>query len=56
MLMKKIELRFTNQHYLKNNIEMSDLFADLPEALENNYNFPYRCSFRPIFQNLFYQI
>ena len=27
---------------------MSELFADLPEALENNYNFPYRCSFRPL--------
>ena len=28
---------------------MSELFSDLPEALENNYNFPYRCSFRPLF-------
>ena len=28
---------------------MSKLFADLPEALENNYNFPFRCSFRPLF-------
>ena len=28
---------------------MSELFADLPEALENNYNFPLRCSFRPTF-------
>ena len=26
---------------------MSELFSDLPEALENNYNFPYRCSFKP---------
>ena len=24
-----------------------DRFKDLPEALENNYNLPYRCSFRP---------
>ncbi|MDC2990088.1 DNA polymerase III subunit alpha, partial [Candidatus Pelagibacter sp.] len=31
--------------------EMSELFADLPEALENNYNFPLRCSFRPLFSN-----
>ena len=28
---------------------MSELFADLPEALENNYNFPFRCNFRPSF-------
>ena len=28
---------------------MSELFSDLPEALENNYNFPYRCNFRPHF-------
>ena len=46
---EKNRIRFTNQHYLKNNIEMSELFTDLPEALENNYNFPFRCSFRPIF-------
>ena len=46
---EKNRIKLTNQHYLKNNIEMTDLFADLPEALENNYNFPYRCSFRPHF-------
>ena len=45
---EKNRIRFTNQHYLKNNTEMSELFSDLPEALENNYNFPFRCSFRPI--------
>ena len=28
---------------------MTELFADLPEALENNYNFPLRCNFRPLF-------
>ena len=42
-------IKFSDQHYLKNNEEMSNLFADLPEALENNYNFPFRCSFRPLF-------
>ena len=26
-------------------------FADLPEALENNYNFPLRCNFRPLFSS-----
>jgi len=46
---EKNRIRFTNQHYLKNNTEMSELFSDLPEALENNYNFPFRCSFRPVF-------
>ena len=46
---EKNRLRFSDQHYLKNNSEMLELFADLPEALENNYNFPYRCSFRPLF-------
>ncbi len=48
---EKNRLKFTNQHYLKSNSEMSELFADLPEALENNYNFPYRCNFRPTLSN-----
>ena len=26
---------------------MEKLFSDLPEALQNNYNLPLRCSFRP---------
>ena len=47
----KNRIRFSNQHYFKNNSEMSELFADLPEALENNYNFPLRCSFRPLFSS-----
>ena len=41
--------KFSDQHYLKSSDEMSKLFFDLPEALQNNYNIPYRCSFRPIF-------
>ena len=45
---EKNRLRFSDQHYLKNNSEMSELFADLPEALQNNYNFPYRCSYKPL--------
>ncbi len=45
---EKNRIRFSNQHYLKSNSEMIDLFADLPEALENNYNFPFRCNFRPL--------
>ena len=40
-------LKYSDQHYFKSNIEMSNLFSDLPEALSNNYNFPFRCSFKP---------
>jgi len=46
---EKNRLKLSNQHYLKNDDEMLELFSDLPEALENNYNFPFRCSYRPIF-------
>ena len=46
---EKNRLKFSNNHYLKNDSEMSKLFSDLPEALENNYNFPFRCSFKPEF-------
>ena len=36
---------------------MSELFSDIPEALENNYNFPLRCNFRPLFSKpISYQI
>ncbi len=41
-------LKLTDNHYFKSSIEMSEIFKDLPEALENNYNLPYRCDFRPI--------
>ena len=46
---EKNRIRYSPEHYLKNDSEMSKLFADLPEALENNYNFPIRCNFRPLF-------
>ncbi len=46
---EKNRIKFTDQHYLKTNSEMSELFMDLPEALENNYYFPLRCNFRPLF-------
>ena len=48
---EKNRLKLSDQHYFKNNSEMSELFADLPEALENNYNFPLRCNFRPLFSD-----
>ena len=39
--------RYSDQHYLKKNEELIKLFSDLPEALENNYNFPLRFNFKP---------
>ncbi len=39
--------KYTSAHYLKTADEMHELFSDLPEALENNLNFPYRISYRP---------
>ncbi len=40
--------KLSNNHYFKSTNEMVEIFKDLPEALENNYNLPYRCNFRPI--------
>ena len=45
---EKKRIQFSNQHYLKEDVEMSELFSDIPEALENNYNFVFRCNFRPL--------
>ena len=39
--------KYSNSHYLKTTDEMYNLFSDLPEALENNENFPLRISYRP---------
>ena len=47
----KDRIKFSNEHYFKSTEEMAELFKDLPEALENNYNFPFKCSFRPIPSN-----
>ena len=43
---EKNRKRYTNQHYIKSSEEIQKLFADLPEALENNYNFPLRFSYK----------
>ncbi len=43
----KNRIKLSNNHYFKNNDEMTELFSDIPEALENNYNLPLRCSYRP---------
>ncbi len=43
----KNRFKLSNQHFLKDNEEISKLYSDIPEALENNYNFPYRFNFKP---------
>jgi len=40
-------VKFSNQHFFKKNEDLITLFNDIPEALENNYNFPYRFNFKP---------
>ena len=39
--------KYSNQHYLKNNEELLKLYSDIPEALENNYNFHQRFNYKP---------
>jgi len=46
---EKNRIKYSNQHYLKSSEEMFLLFSDLPEALENNFNLPFRCNYRPQF-------
>jgi len=43
----KNRFRYSNQHYLKSHDELIRLFSDIPEALENNYNFHLRFNFKP---------
>ena len=43
---EKNRKRFTDEHYLKNSEEMKKIYDDLPEALENNYLFPFRFSYK----------
>ena len=42
-------VKLSDHHYLKSSKEMIELFNDLPEALENNFCLPYRCSYKPAF-------
>ncbi len=39
--------KFKYNHFLKNFNDLKTLFNDIPEALENNYNFPKKFSFKP---------
>lgn len=39
--------KFSDQHYIKTDKQMEELFTDLPEALENNYNLVFKINFKP---------
>ncbi len=43
----KNRFRYSSQHYLKKSEEIKKLYKDIPEALENNFNFPLRFNFKP---------
>ena len=42
--------RLSPEHYFKSAREMVDLFADLPEAVDNTIEIARRCSYRPMMQ------
>ncbi len=43
----KNRFKLTNQHFLKKTVDLEKLYSDIPEALENNYNFHLRFNFKP---------
>ncbi len=43
----KNRFRYNNQHYFKSQEELKKIYSDIPEALENNYNFHLRFNFKP---------
>ena len=43
---EKNRKKFSNQHYIKSSNELKKLYSDIPEALENNYNFPYHFHYK----------
>ena len=43
---EKNRKKYSNQHYLNDTDELKKLYSDIPEALENNFNFPYRFNFK----------
>ncbi len=43
----KNRFKLSNQHFLKNNKDIIELYSDIPEALENNFNFHLRFNFKP---------
>ena len=42
----KNRFKLSDQHYLKKNSDLKKLYKDIPEALENNYNFHLRFNFK----------
>ena len=38
--------KYSNQHFIKNTEEIKRIYEDIPEALENNFNFPLRFSYK----------
>ena len=43
----KNRFKYSNQHYLKKEEELLKLYSDIPESLENNYNFHLRFNYKP---------
>ncbi len=43
----KNRFKLSNQHYFKSENDLEKLYSDIPEALENNYNFHLRFNFKP---------
>ena len=52
----KDRLKYSNQHFFKSQEELKKLYSDIPEALENNYNFHLRFNFKPTKSNQFYPL
>ena len=44
---EKDRLKYSDQHYFMESHELTNLFKDLPDAIENNQNFKYRFSYFP---------
>ena len=43
----KNRFKLSNQHFFRHTNELAKLYSDVPEALENNYNFHLRFNFKP---------
>ncbi len=43
----KNRIKLSDQHFLKRQDEIAKIYLDIPEALENNYNFHLRFNFKP---------
>ena len=43
----KSRFKYNNQHFFKKGEDLTKLYSDIPEALENNYNFHLRFNYKP---------